>query len=558
MSYYYLDVIRGVETGRKYPLPEGAVSVGRSSQNTIALHSSEKSVSGHHAIIYKTEDRILFQDMESTNGSFVNEIAVKEQSLHSGDIIGFGKNGPRLKLIISDKEIDVSQLRPEVFVSPESTSIKTKEDSVSKFIIPAGDFTSSENLSSMTNVKLKSPEPVDGKGPFSRTVELEKKILNKNLGAGDMHDLMKDGKRVEKIVERGNISKTQAGMIRTVHAANKRVQRQWIFILTGVVTVSVCIIAFFAIRAFQYKALVNRGLNLRAQMDNYEESISKANKDPDANKRVLDSLINALDKAKSDLAQVKDNVRQSDFGKFYSDPLERTIDEVLMRFGETDYHIPREMVERVRYHIGIYSGPLHSTIAKYIIRKEKYFTMIRQIFKNNNIPEDLAYVSMLESGYNPNALSHCGARGLWQFMPETGKRYGLRVDQQTDERLDPEKATYASARYFRELIAIFGGKSSLMLAMAAYNAGEGRIVGALRKIDNPMRNRDFWYIYRMGYLAEETNEYIPRVIALLIISEHPEKYNFQNLRYAAPDTYGQLDAENDFIPLDNIRDTSSK
>ena len=76
-----------------------------------------------------------------------------------------------------------------------------------------------------------------------------------------------------------------------------------------------------------------------------------------------------------------------------------------------------------------------------------------------------------------------------------------------------------------------------MLAMAAYNAGEGRIVGALRKIDNPMRNRDFWYIYRMGYLAEETNEYIPRVIALLIISEHPQQYNFEGLPSAPPNRW---------------------
>jgi membrane-bound lytic murein transglycosylase D len=176
--------------------------------------------------------------------------------------------------------------------------------------------------------------------------------------------------------------------------------------------------------------------------------------------------------------------------------------------------------------------------------------MIRRVFRENKLPEDLAYVSMLESGFNPRALSPVGARGMWQFMPETGRRYGLRVDNTIDERCEPEKATLAAAKYFRELIAIFGGQSSVMLAMAAYNAGEGRIVGALRKIDNPMRNRDFWYIYRMGYLAEETNEYIPRVMALLIISEHPDQYGFGQIPSAPPES---ADAENDFIPLDNIK-----
>jgi membrane-bound lytic murein transglycosylase D len=228
--------------------------------------------------------------------------------------------------------------------------------------------------------------------------------------------------------------------------------------------------------------------------------------------------------------------------------MEKTIDEVLMRFGETDYHIPKEMVARVKYHVSVYSGGLKSTIGRYIIRKDQYFPMIKRVFRESNLPEDLGYVSMLESGFNPRALSPVGARGMWQFMPATGKRYSLRVDNQIDDRLDPEKATYAAAEYFKELIGIFGGKSSVMLAMAAYNAGEGRVMGALRKIDNPMRNRDFWYIYRMGYLAEETNEYIPRVIALLIISEHPQQYGFVNMQRMPQN---QLESEKDFIPLDN-------
>jgi membrane-bound lytic murein transglycosylase D len=196
----------------------------------------------------------------------------------------------------------------------------------------------------------------------------------------------------------------------------------------------------------------------------------------------------------------------------------------------------------------VYSGNLSPVITKYIARKEKYFPMIRRVFREANLPEDLGYVAMLESGFNPRALSPVGARGMWQFMPETGRRYGLKVDNQIDERCDPEKATYAAAQYFKELIGIFGGQSSLMLCMAAYNAGEGRVMGALRKIDNPMRNRDFWYIYRMGYLAEETNEYIPSVMALLIISEHTLQYHF-NAIPAAPSA--QFDSEKDFIPLDN-------
>jgi membrane-bound lytic murein transglycosylase D len=153
---------------------------------------------------------------------------------------------------------------------------------------------------------------------------------------------------------------------------------------------------------------------------------------------------------------------------------------------------------------------------------------------------------MLESGFNPRALSHAGARGLWQFMPSTARNYGLRVNNSVDERLDPEKATYAAAEYFKDLIGIFGGESSVMLAMAGYNAGEGRVMGALRKIDNPMKNRDFWYIYRMGYLAEETNEYIPRVLSMIIIAEHPDRYGFPD----TPALWQNMEGEKDFAELD--------
>jgi pSer/pThr/pTyr-binding forkhead associated (FHA) protein len=547
MSNYYLEVIRGVETGRRYLLADGATSVGRSSQNTLAFHTAEKSVSGHHAIIYKSEDRISLQDLESTNGTFVNEERTAERELAVNDVVGFGKAGPRLRLIASDKELPLDAGK-ERMISADSTSIRTVEDDLRAFgNRPAPESTSNEDMELVTKVRLKMPK--DGETAPSSTMEMEKKIIENRLGENDMQKLLRDGGRVGRIIERGNIGASEASMLRTAHGAHKRSSKRWLVVLGCVVAVSAVAVSFFAIRAYQYKALLSRGLTLRATLDSYETQIAEANKDPDANKRRLDSLIGELDNAKKQLASVKQDVRQTDYGRFYSDPLEKTIDEVLMRFGETDYHIPREMVDRVKYHISVYSGPLHATIAKYISRRERYMPMVRRVFRANNLPEDLVYVSMLESGFNPRALSSVGARGMWQFMPETGRRYGLRVDANTDERCEPEKATLAAAKYFKELIGIFGGKSSVMLAMAAYNAGEGRVVGALRKIDNPMRNRDFWYIYRMGYLAEETNEYIPRMMALLIISEHTAQYGFSQVP-AEPS--GQADAENDFIPLDNI------
>lgn len=240
-------------------------------------------------------------------------------------------------------------------------------------------------------------------------------------------------------------------------------------------------------------------------------------------KKILD-----LREKQTELSTLKSRFNEDDFKEFYSDPLEMKIDNIMMRYGETEYFIPEEMIQRVRHHINAFTrGGDKSLASRFISRKDNYFPMIQRIFKENKLPTDLAYIAMLESGLDPQALSPAGAKGLWQLMPNTARRFGLKVNGNLDERTDPEKSTVAAAEYFRELLGMFGSRSAVMLCMAAYNAGEGRILNALRKIDDPLQNRDFWYIYRMGVLAEETNEYIPRVIALMIISESPEEYGVE-------------------------------
>jgi hypothetical protein len=547
MHFYYLEMTRGSEIGKRFPLTDGAVSIGRSSQNNISLPSVEKSVSGHHAIVYKSPERILIQDLQSTNGTYVNDIKINEKELSPGDEIGFGKAGPRLKLIESEKELSAGQKGQAQQSSPMSTRAKTIDDGSRPFFTPSQDTTSNEPLDTVTKVKLEMPLTDASLGRPSRTTEYEQKLVDNAINSSEMKDLMKDGKRMEKILEHGKLGEEQTSMLRTVYNANKAMRTQWMYILGGVVFVSLCVCLFFGIRAFQYKHIIDKAQSLRKDLDEYDKKIAVAKSDPQANETKLKQLIAEMEKRENDFQQVQSRIDENDVGKVYTDPLERSIDQILRRFGESEYHIPREMIERVRFHINEYSSGLHDAVSRYIQRKEKYLPMIQKIFREKNIPVELSYVAMLESGFNPMALSHAGARGLWQFMPETGKRYGLMVTDALDERTLPEKSTYAAAQYFKELISIFGGKSSVMLCMAAYNAGEGRIIGALRKIDDPMHNRDFWYIYRMGFLAEETNEYIPRMLALLIISENPQQFGFTP---SATSTTASLSAENDFVEVD--------
>jgi pSer/pThr/pTyr-binding forkhead associated (FHA) protein len=542
MSYYYLEIIRGQQNGKRFLLPDGAISIGRNPQNTIIL-DNEKSVSGHHSIIYKSPERLVFQDMQSTNGSFVNETQITEKELMPHDVIGFGKTGPRLKLVVSEVELPLGSSRPSNSV--QETNIKSQPNHPP--LVSPDASTYEENQNTIFKAK-KELYPVSDSLHPSKTSEYEQKILNKNIRSEEMKDLMNDDARMEKIIKRGNLGETQTNMLHTVHKAHKSMRRQWYYVVSGILIVCLCTIAYFGIRSIQYRQIISKAQILKKDIEEYDKKIASVKRKPTKDKAELERLIKELEEKQKSLSSIKNKIDVDDFGKFYSDPLEQRIDEVLVRFGETDYQIPKEMKERVQHHIDIYSGSMKSTVARYFKRKEKYFPFIQKVFQEKNIPLDLAYISMLESGFNPLALSHAGARGLWQFMPHTGRRFGLAVTDQLDERTDPEKATYAAAQYFKELIGMFGGKSAVMLCMAAYNAGEGRIMGALRKIDDPMRNRDFWYIYRMGYLAEETNEYIPRVIALIILSEYQNEYGFGEAAKNAPEP--QVDDESDFIEVD--------
>jgi membrane-bound lytic murein transglycosylase D len=150
--------------------------------------------------------------------------------------------------------------------------------------------------------------------------------------------------------------------------------------------------------------------------------------------------------------------------------------------------------------------------------------MIHDVLRKHDLPEDLAFTAMIESGFNPVAVSRAGAKGLWQFMADTGRRYGLRVDSWVDERLDPEKSTAAAAAYLRDLYKQFG---SWILALAAYNAGEMTVVRAIRATGSD----DFWTMVTTPWLQTETKEFVPQIHAATMIGRDPDRYGFDRVKY---------------------------
>lgn len=178
-------------------------------------------------------------------------------------------------------------------------------------------------------------------------------------------------------------------------------------------------------------------------------------------------------------------------------------------------------VDEVEHYIAYYRGSARTFFERAYQRKHKYWPTIEAAFGARRIPIELGYMAMVESGFWPRARSRANARGLWQFIPGTGRRYGLR---HTDDFYDVARSTEAAAEYLLDLIGIFGS-DGFLLATAAYNAGEGRIQGCLRKLDDPFGGRSFWAI--RDCLARETREYVPRILAAAIIGRDPSRFGFE-------------------------------
>ncbi len=184
------------------------------------------------------------------------------------------------------------------------------------------------------------------------------------------------------------------------------------------------------------------------------------------------------------------------------------------------YDIPIIKNKSVDKYILLFQTRLREHFEKWLVRSGRYVPMMREILREHGLPQDLVYLALIESGFNPKAFSRARASGPWQFISPTGKKYGLRINRWIDERRDPVKSTHAAAKYLKDLYGMF---KTWPLAMASYNAGEGRIRRALRKT----RTKDFWELRKTRRIHRETRNYVPKFMAAILIAKDPEKYGFQ-------------------------------
>jgi len=199
--------------------------------------------------------------------------------------------------------------------------------------------------------------------------------------------------------------------------------------------------------------------------------------------------------------------------------LKNAVESDLERAG---HDIPIPLNQRVLAYISLFQGRLHEFIEDGMRRGSKYLPMIQGVFRAEGLPLDLAYVPLVESAFKPSALSRTKAKGVWQFMAATAVENGLRRDWYIDERSDPEKATLAAAKYLRTLVNLFDG--DWHLALASYNGGPGRMQRAVKN----GRSEDFWKLAeKPRLLPRETREYVPMILAAIVIAKNPAQYGFE-------------------------------
>jgi membrane-bound lytic murein transglycosylase D len=202
-----------------------------------------------------------------------------------------------------------------------------------------------------------------------------------------------------------------------------------------------------------------------------------------------------------------------------------------------DWDLPNLDHPRVDFWIDQFTGPKRADFTRFLERSGRYGPMISAKLEERGMPQDLIYLAMIESGFNPRAYSPAAASGLWQFIAETGQRYGLEINNALDERNDPEKATDAALKYLTDLHRRF---DSWYLAAAAYNTGENRVGRIMREVTGSERGDEESYYAIWERLPRETRDYVPLMIAAARIAKEPHKYGFASVEMQPALSYEEV------------------
>lgn len=442
----------------------------------------EPEVGRYHAAVVMKENAYHLLDLGQPGGVWVNGERVLSQALWGGDRIRFGgEGGPEAEVaIVFDAGYDAAQDAARMV---EAFKVTNRESAALRLVTAAADRVAEERVRA-------------GGTRSRRTMEVM---------AATMQEV-------------GDLVRSQT-------------REHWARIVAAVAVVATVIITGLSVTLYLKQRQLDRLLDAKSHFDEQIRGI-QVRMDATGDSAELSVLERQLNEKMASaeltlsLIASRDRARATEAAES-GDELDREIHGILAQFDAGTYAVPPIFKERVAYHIDQLrqAGPVTRLIYR---RKVKYWPRITAEFKALELPEAMAYVAWTESQFDPLAGSEAGARGMWQMTAATAQRLGLRVDGAVDERTDVPLQTRAAARYLAGLLAEFG-EDAFMLAMASYNKGENGVRRVLRQVSQTpggfkKSRRDFWHLYRLKLLPEETREYVPRILAAAIVCSHPERY----------------------------------
>jgi pSer/pThr/pTyr-binding forkhead associated (FHA) protein len=459
----------GPLAGTRFPIPDGAIRLGRALDNDVVIDGPESAmVSLNHLEICRSADTCKIRDLNSTNGTWLNGERISETEVALPTVFQLGSQGPEFELML--EEAVAGELDRTIEITPSAMA----------------QFPPANTSPAAPDEKLLSSAVI----------------------------------RARRLRARGVSGQTITIMRGVVEQALRRSRRRFRIIgyslLAALLTVS-------TLAAWQLSILKRQKRAFDAQIQQLEAQLQKATQGPD-----VDRLVNQLDDYENQVESLQRTLLyRLGVGRQEGDFVIRELHSLMAEFGAEVYSIPPDFIERVNHYIEEDQGPERPVIAHALIQTGEQLRTIRSILQEEQLPPDLAYIPLVESALRPGQVSAAGAVGPWQFTQATAKQYGLRVDGAVDEREDLVKSTRASCKYLRELILDFGSGTSVMLALAAYDSGPLKVKQAVAKtVRDPIKQRNFWYLYRTKALPLETREYVPKVLAAILIGRDPSHFGY--------------------------------
>lgn len=475
--------ITGSLAGTSAEFDKRSLRVGTSADCDVRYDlEKDAEVGRYHAAVVLKENAYHVLDLGQAGGVWVNGEQVMSQALRSGDRVRFGGDGgPECEVgIVFDPNYDAAKDAARMV---ETFKGKTRETKAINIVRAAAE-------------RVAEARARAGGTKSRHTMEFMATTIH------EVGDLMRNQTR-----------------------------KRWVRIVGMVAGIALVVIAIQGAVIYSQQRQIATLLDAKGRFDAQIHAIQEQmDQERDSLKLValehqLQATTARAEQTLADLAR-RDKTK-ADAAAESGDELDREIRTILRQFGAGTYAVPPIFKERVAYHLDQLrkAGPTARLIYR---RKVRYWPQISAEFTALELPEVMAYVAWTESQFDPMAKSSAGAKGMWQMTRTTAQGMGLVVDGGVDQRTDVSLQTRAAVRYLAGLMAEFG-EESFMLAMASYNKGENGVRRVLRRVamtpgGYKRAKRDFWHLYRLKLLPEETREYVPKILAAAIACNNPEKY----------------------------------